>query len=141
MNTELKESSCECQKCVNMCANSRPCWGTPDDIKKIIDAGYGNRLMTDWYSGESTNHEEILLETPAIVGYEQSMAPNYPIGRCTFLTENNKCELHDKGLKPIEGRMASCDDSIHHSSAMKKLHHETIINLWKDQQNGITKNN
>ena len=30
---------------------------------------------------------------------------------CAFL-ENEKCVLHDKGLKPLEGKLASCEQDF-----------------------------
>lgn len=104
---KFPESSCSCPKCVKMC-EGRPCWGTPAEIQKIIDAGHGNRLMLDWW--ENASADEIRIVAPAIVGYEGKKAPYWPMGRCAFLNEKSLCDLHDLGLKPLEGRAASCKD-------------------------------
>ena len=29
----------------------RPCWGTPEELEKIIEAGFSNRLMMDYWAG------------------------------------------------------------------------------------------
>lgn len=89
-----------------MCQH-RPCWGTPEELTKIVQAGFGPRLMKDWWNGDDKrDYTEIL--SPAIVGSEGGDAPAWPTGRCTFLTQENKCELHDLGLKPTEGATACC---------------------------------
>jgi hypothetical protein len=91
-----------------MC-RTRPCWGTPEEIKKIIDAGFRTRLMKDYWDGtRETDYKHVFMLSPAIVGYENSDAPPEPRGKCTFLTKDNKCELHDLGLKPYEGRVSCC---------------------------------
>lgn len=125
--SEFTEYECSCTKCVNMC-KQRPCWGTPNEMKNIRDAGFGNRLMNDyWVEQPPTNDTDVyydtLVESPAIVGYEGKEAPVRPVGRCTFLTEDNKCELHDLGLKPLEGRTA-----IHDGTNDARDH---IVELWR----------
>ena len=124
---------CQCSTCVNMCKN-RPCWATPEEASALIEAGYGDKLMHDWWVG---SHDDINLVSPAMIGHECGRAPDfYPIGRCVFLTGDDKCELHDLGLKPIEGREATCqgfDGSLHErvaktwegSSARK------VYELWR----------
>jgi hypothetical protein len=54
-----------------------PCIGTPEDIDRLVTAGHANRLRLVLW------------------------------GACTFFTENGLCELHDKGLKPTEGRLSN----------------------------------
>lgn len=110
-----------CEGCVHgiMLCETRPCWGTPADIRKIVDAGFGKRLMFDWWVGTGSDVE---ILAPAIVGHEGQEAPSFPMGKCTFLTEDKKCELHDLGLKPLEGAAACCkvgtQPSMHHDIAM-----------------------
>lgn len=101
---------CSCENCVGAC-EYRPCWGTPEDIEKIIDAGYGSRLMNDYWASRG---DDINIPAPAIRNYEGRGAPLMPIGRCTFLTKEGLCELHDAGLKPLEGRVTICtgDDAV-----------------------------
>lgn len=46
------------------------------------------------------------------------VAPKEVDGRCTFLDDKGKCQLHDKGLKPLEGRVAICGVSKGHRHAI-----------------------
>ena len=86
---------CSCSICKQQC--NTPCLGTPDDIEKIIDAGYSDRLaLTQWAVGM------LLGVTTSIVPMIQPV-----VGKryCAFF-ENGLCILHDKGLKPTEGRLS-----------------------------------
>ena len=100
-----EDSVCSCSKCGEMC--NRPCWPTPDEAQKLIEAGYGDRLMLDYWVGDGYAGGDIRLISPANQGYEGKMAPSWPQGACTFY-KDGLCGLHDLGLKPIEGRRATC---------------------------------
>lgn len=134
--SQFKETQCACSKCVTMCERN-PCWPTPDEARTLIAAGYGDRLMTDWWD-DFPNDTHLLC--PAAEGHENRMAPAGPMffqidwhkGRCTFLTKEGKCELHTSGLKPLEGRVADCKES----SANQDLR-EHIIELWKKEQSNF----
>jgi hypothetical protein len=124
---------CSCNECKEMCLR-HPCWGTPKEMLKLIELGYGRRLMMDYYfdtSGKFGRKEtQINIITPALVGYEGSVAPFGKNNRCTFLNSQNLCEIHN--IKPIEGKIAShaCErpkDGRH--SSMSKLH-LSIVNMW-----------
>ena len=96
---DFKLSNCDCKRCQSMCYT--PCCGTPEEIEKIMEAGYGDRLCLDDWPGEVTDIH------PALKGYEGGFAP-YSVSTkegCTFWKEG-KCELHDKGLKPLGGKYA-----------------------------------
>jgi hypothetical protein len=110
-----------------MCKD-RPCWGTPEDIKKIIDAGFRDRLMFDYWSGDP----DIYMLAPALVGYEGKNAPWWPNGKCTFLDQNDRCELHDLNLKPLEGRVACCPDKRVGGESHRKLHYDVAM-TWNNQ--------
>jgi hypothetical protein len=100
------EHVCACDACKNMCETT-PCWGTPQEMKKIIDAGLGDRLgIVTWHGwGKS---DVLAPARRGDEGEEQRLSIFDRKMPCTFYREG-KCELHDKGLKPIEGRTA-----IHH---------------------------
>lgn len=117
--------SCTCDVCKDMC--QRPCWPTPSEAKKIIDAGFGHRLMEDYWIDGQVGHVNILC--PALSGYENKTAPFWPSGKCTFQDKNGLCELHDLGLKPIEGRVADC-------RKMNKKHnlHEMMMIAWNNRE-------
>ena len=111
----INDTNCSCTKCVEMCAN-RPCWGIPKDIQHLIDLGYAKRLMQDYWAGNFNgtsidadnldDYYDIQIISPALVGHESGRSPFMPFGRCTFLTVDNKCEIH--ACKPTEGRKAIC---------------------------------
>ena len=67
--------------------------------------------MLDYYEGELENkiiqYTEIL--SPALKGYEGDNAPFWPVGRCTFYTDDGLCEIHD--IKPTEGCVVNHDKS------------------------------
>jgi hypothetical protein len=100
----------------------RPCWGTPKEIKKLIEAGYAGRLMNDYWVGDGHNGDDIQIVSPSTVGSEGGHAPFFPIGNCTFL-KDGLCEINS--LKPIEARINfGCKDSGVPDS------HSRIALLW-----------
>lgn len=94
-----KPSSCDCEKCKCQCHT--PCLGTPEDILKLAQNGYADRLeITLWAFGMLVG----LINEP--IPMIQARRENN--GWCTFY-HDGKCELHEKGLKPTEGKLS------HHS--------------------------
>lgn len=94
--TGRKPIVCKCQKCKQQCQT--PCLGTPEDILRLINAGYKKRLAaTQWCVGMVLGK----------IGYPVLMvqAIREENGYCTFF-HNGLCELHDLGLKPTEGRLS-----------------------------------
>lgn len=96
---KILESNCDCEKCSFMC--HAPCCGTPEDMQKLIDAGYAKRLMLDDLPGGPD------CIKPALKGYEGIQSPWDVASRegCTFW-KDGKCELHSLGLKPIQGKLS-----------------------------------
>lgn len=131
-NERFKTSTCTCDTCVEMCSN-RPCWPTPAESKAIQDAGYSSRLMRDYWVSDSHFDHDVDMLVPAIVGYEGGTAPTWPTGQCTFL-KDGKCELHDKGLKPLEGRVMD-HLSTYEDSQMVRLF---IVNEWDKSNQSIS---
>jgi len=134
---------CTCERCVKAC-QTRPCWGTPEDIKKLIDGGFGNKLMEDWWVEYP---EDIIIISPACKGYEGCRAPEGGsffmlspslFGSCVFLNKENLCDIHIQ--KPTEGREAFCckssgDDAynLHEKVAMtwdSKEGHQ-VVKKWR----------
>lgn len=105
MKREFLTQYCTCSACEAMCENT-PCWGTPEEIKAIIDAGHGHRLMLDYRENPSVGLEYILILTPAVDGRQGRNSPFFPKGRCAFFNSKRRCDLHAAGLKPLEGRVA-----------------------------------
>jgi hypothetical protein len=123
----------------------RPCWGTLEEAKKLINSGFADRLMVDyWVSIEGVSDDgNIYLVSPAIRGFEKGFAPDRPTGVCTFLGFDNKCELHDLGLKPQEGRVVDHDTKHAESYDLRKnitdtwntVEGQAVVENWKVSQN------
>lgn len=120
--------ACSCETCQDMCRR-RPCWPLPNEARKLIEMGYAKRLMFDWW-GTSLEEEDIAIISPAIVGREGQQAPFFPYGRCTFLTDEGLCELHDSGAKPAEGRLALCTQSVDDGASL----HEEVALAWDSDE-------
>lgn len=124
MSTDLtKRVSCPgCATGISWCER-RPCWPTPAEAKAIEAAGLGHRLMRDYWI--EVDGPDLEIRSPAVVGYEGRAAPFFPLGRCTFLTEQKECELVPLGLQPTEGAVACCklddQDDVH----------RLIADLWR----------
>jgi len=96
--TGKKPSSCSCEECRHQCTIA-PCLGTPEDMKKLYDAGYGDRLAdSKWAAGILLGVTDRMIDIIAPL-YDNSK------GSCTFF-KDGLCELHDLGLKPTEGRLS-----------------------------------
>lgn len=119
---------CSCETCKAMC--QRPCWPSPDEAQKLIDVGYGPRLMNDYWVGGGPDGDNIELLCPALKGYEGKSTPYSPRGKCTFQDEAGLCKLHDLGLKPIEGRLASCK---HEDGEGHRIHEDTAM-TWNNPE-------
>jgi|688.fasta_scaffold355883_3 hypothetical protein len=92
------ENECSCDVCKNMCKTT-PCLGTPEDISKIMLAGYGDKLaMTNWGTGMVVGTNDTFVEM-----IQPCMTPS----GCAYLDEKGLCTLHDLGLKPTEGKLAN----------------------------------
>lgn len=139
---KLAPVECSCYECKECC--KRPCWGTPEDIQKIIDAGLGHRLMLDLW-GNNSKGENTFIPCPALKGSEGQNYPNFPRYEegCTFWTAEGKCELHERGLKPTEGRLTSCkrpelseDPTLHKEiyQTWETEEGEALANKWCESQ-------
>ena len=97
--------SCNCEKCKRMCQRT-PCLGTPHDILALIKAGYIHRVCyTEWAAGISLGfiHEPI----PMV----QLKSTGSKVDGCCICYHDGKCELHENGLKPTEGKLSHHDVS------------------------------
>ncbi len=133
--TDVSPQACTCPECVAMCQH-RPCWPTPDDARRLIETGYADRLMVDWWFDRERD-KTIYLLTPAIAGRESGEAPAHPEGQCTFLDADGLCRLHDSGLKPTEGQIALCGnrtpEGLHEQIARtwNAVDAQTLIDQWE----------
>ena len=106
--------ACSCAKCISLCQN--PGWFAPDEARRAIAGGFADRMMLDYWI---TSPQNVYVLAPAAGRCAKDRAPNteelfgdMPMhmsifnrptkGRCTFLNEKNRCELHDSGFKPMQ---------------------------------------
>ena len=121
--TGRKPIQCKCKLCQQQCHT--PCLATPQDILKLIKAGYADRLSwTEWMAGM------LMGVTDHVIGMVQADKEG---DWCTFF-HDGLCELHDKGLKPTEGRLS------HHSMKIdnfvpKKSIAWNVAKEWEDEEN------
>ncbi len=101
----MKKTECLCEDCREGCTR-RPGWMTPQQAQALIDAGFSDRLMLDWWVGDETR-DTIAMLAPAIHGHEGIAAPPWPTGRCTFLNAEGLCDVHGPH-KPEECQVATC---------------------------------
>lgn len=86
---------CCCKICISYC--QRPGWWTVDEAERVIEAGYGSRMMLEVSVDRSFG-----VLSPAFIGCEGSFAlQNFAKNGCNFLN-NNLCELHSTGYAPLE---------------------------------------
>lgn len=121
--TGRKPCQCKCSLCKEQCTT--PCLGTPEDIEKIIDAGFGGKLeITYWGAGilmGVTKHVIPMIQAHAGAEY------------CTFFN-NGLCQLHDLGLKPTEGRLSHHSIRRDNFKASKSLAWN-VAREWIDDKN------
>ena len=121
----MQESVCACDACKKMC-KTQPCIGTPEDIYKIVDAGFGEKLCpTTWLTGMATGtyHRPVRMLQPKAL----------EDGSCAFLDENNMCTLHDLGLKPTEGRQSLHSDRLKSIKEFKESANYLTAMSWIDK--------
>jgi hypothetical protein len=102
MGAALAPVTCACEQCKAMCAEST-CLPTPDEARELVRMGYGSRLAT-YDFGAAIGRTDIRFVGPAPKGHEGARDLRSPKGRCTFFTEDGRCEIHRH--KPLEGRLA-----------------------------------
>ena len=120
--THKKPVTCRCRQCRTQCEGA-PCLGTPLDIKKLIDNGYTDRLEV------SLNYGGMLVG--AIDHPVRLVTAKTPEGKCIFFTSERLCELHDLGLKPLEGRLS------HHSTTAANFRpgRSIAVNIMREWEN------
>jgi hypothetical protein len=89
------QNACQCDACQELCR--RPCWGTPEEIWSLIQAGFGGKLEEDHWRMDCKR--DVIVLRPRLL----------ETGYCVFF-QDGKCELHDLGLKPLEGVITHCSN-------------------------------
>lgn len=113
--------SCSCEQCRKMCERT-PCMGTPHDILALIDAGYIDQLCyTEWAAG-------------IVLGFTKTTIPmiqiKYYKGACVFY-HDGKCDLHESGLKPTEGKLSHHDVTLRELLPQYNLSYQ-VAKEWND---------
>jgi hypothetical protein len=83
-----------------MCATS-VCVPTPDEARSLIRRGFGKQLAR--YKFNPHNDDQSVI-APKTVGHDEIL-DSTTVGGCVF-HKDGLCELHELGLKPLEGRLA-----------------------------------
>jgi hypothetical protein len=124
----IPDYECSCKACRSMCR--RPCFGTPEDISKLIDAGYGDRLSLESHCGVNEDNQ-IDFIAPALKGHESKVSPFAPGSEkgCTFW-KYGKCELHNLGFKPTGGKKAIHDVSPESGDVISAL----VVETWNTEE-------
>lgn len=102
----MKPVTCACARCKAMCKHST-CLPTPDEARQLIAAGYRNRLTL--YEWTNCGWAVPNAVGPAPKGKEGQTQHTTQAGECTFRLPDGRCDLHKRGLKPLEGRLARHD--------------------------------
>ena len=123
--------SCNCEKCKQMCQRT-PCLGTPHDILALINAGYVDKVCyTEWAAGILLGH----VDRP--IPMVQLKSQNSKVDGCCICYHDGKCELHDKGLKPTEGRLSSHEAHVRELRAEYNLSFQVALEWTKEENFGI----
>ena len=121
--TGRKSVECKCKLCKRQCDNV--CLGTPEDIEKIIDAGYKDKLTsTEWCVAILAGVYPLPINMIQAIQTDKG---------CAFF-KDGLCELHDKGLKPTEGRLSHHSTTIENFKFSKSLGWN-VAKEWLDPEN------
>lgn len=119
---KLKETSCDCQECKDMCSN-RPCWPMVKEAEKMLDAGWGKKMMLDYWVRYP---EDVFLLCGAVENHEKKRAPYNPAKQCVLQDKKTKkCKVYD--IRPLEARIASHDSD---SSKTQEVREFVIVKDW-----------
>lgn len=109
-------TECSCKECIAECTRVTG-WFTPGEARLAIEAGLAERI-TD--------------VNKSVTGLAP-LAERGNRGRCTFLTADNLCELHETSFKPIECRTGfGCDKSDDSSPSIKEM-----FEMWGSEEGKI----
>lgn len=124
-----------CNTCISACTR-RPGWFMPGQVEVVADALgislaelFRTRLIVDyWYADDRLSPTTFVLG-PATVGGARPgtiSSLNGQRGRCTFLTEDNRCEIH--AVKPFECAQWFCGVR----EADLPMAHVDVARAWRD---------
>ena len=123
--TGRKLTQCKCGICKKQCEKSS-CLGTPADIEKLIDLGYGDKIIfTLWGTGVMWG----IMEEP-IPMYQAEFIKNHGC----ILYKDGLCSIHSMGLKPTGGKLSHhviMDDNYSHRKSITR----NVAITWLDPAN------
>lgn len=117
--SNLAPISCRCPKCRAMCSHS-VCLPTPKEARELLRRGYALRMAVYQFKPGSDSDSYV---GPATKGREDEVLNRTNYGACTF-HKDGLCELHDLGLKPLEGR------ATHHDRDWREARLQ-VVKTWK----------
>ena len=121
--TGRKPIQCKCKLCKQQCHT--PCLGTPQDVLRLIEAGYKDRLAaTEWYVGILMGVVD--MPVPMIQAKQEG-------DWCTFFNDG-LCELHESGLKPTEGKLSHHSTRIDNFKPSKSISWN-VAKEWMNEEN------
>lgn len=108
-------TACDCEGYRRGCMYN-PGWMTVGEAQKAVEAGFGDRLMLDWWDTDGGGR--LYLLCPASTGSQGNFAPEQPEDfweayfwekgtRVLFVA--GRCAIHESGFKPWECRHAHHD--------------------------------
>ena len=134
--TGRRPTECRCQLCRRQCHT--PCLGTPHDILRLMDAGYTDRLSpTLWAAGVlmgMVSQPVPLIQAQCLDGAWGGLLDVGADSHCTFYTADGLCELHDKGLKPTEGRLSHHSIRLDNFRASRSISW-AVVQEWLSPEN------
>lgn len=123
--------SCNCEKCKQMCQRV-PCLGTPQDILALINAGHVDKVYyTEWAAGMVLGH------TKQPIPMVQLKSTGSKVDGCCICYHDGKCELHENGLKPTEGKLAHHEVSAIELRPEYNLAYQVAIEWTKEENSDV----
>lgn len=115
---------CSCPICQSQCMRT-PCLGTPEDILKLIEAGFADKLTpTEWATGLFLGKLGFAVKMIQIRRTEHG---------CVFF-KDGLCVLHDLNLKPTEGRLSHHTIKAENFNFDKSLTWQ-VAQTWLEEEN------
>lgn len=119
-------NECSCKECREMCI--RPCWGTPEEISILLDLGFAELMMLDYWEEDDWRCE---IVCPAENGKEGDYAGFIPWNGCVLQDDNGLCKIHNI-CKPIEARLHTHIGNEFSWDTIST--HERVMNSWRSQE-------
>lgn len=111
-----------------MCQRT-PCLGTPHDILALIKAGYVDKVCySEWAAGIVLGH----IDRPIPMVQIKTKSDGKRDGCCVFFNDG-KCELHESGLKPTEGKLSHQEVSMKELLRENNLTYQVAIEWCKEE--------